>query len=217
VFASYSWIHIQVLLVGLSWTVLLSLISFVFGGLLAFVVALGGISKNAGLRSVADGYVALVQGTPVLILMFLIYFGLPITGIEVSSLFAASVAMIVFSSAFLGAIWRGSLLSVSKTQWEAADCLALNGWQRLFLVILPQAVKIATPPTVGFMVQIVKNTSLASIIGMAEVTYIGKQINASTFQPFTTYLIIAIFYFAICYPLSALSRRFERIYSVSHR
>jgi polar amino acid transport system permease protein len=125
--------------------------------------------------------------------------------------------MIVFSSAFLGAIWRGSLLSVSKTQWEAADCLALTGWQRLFLVILPQAVKIATPPTVGFMVQIVKNTSLASIIGMAEVTYIGKQINASTFQPFTTYLIIAIFYFAICYPLSALSRRFERIYSVSHR
>jgi polar amino acid transport system permease protein len=216
-FTSFSWIHVQVLLIGLSWTVVLSLISFVFGGLLAFAVALGGISKNGKIRSLAAGYIALVQGTPVLILMFLIYFGLPIFSIEVSSLFAASVAMIVFSSAFLGAIWRGSLLSVSKTQWEAADCLALTGWQRLFLVILPQAVKIATPPTVGFMVQIVKNTSLASIIGMAEVTYIGKQINASTFQPFTTYLIIAIFYFAICYPLSALSRRFERIYSVSHR
>ena len=216
-FTNFSIVHIQVLLNGLLWTVILSLISFVFGGLVGFALALGGISKNRVVAGVVNSYISLVQGTPVLILMFVIYFGLPITGVEVSSLVAASVAMVIFSSAFLGTIWRASLQSVARTQWEAADCLALSSWQRMGLVILPQAVRIATPPTVGFMVQIVKNTSLASVIGMAEVTYIAKQVNASTFQPFTTYLVIALFYFSICFPLSVLSRRFERIYSVSRR
>ncbi|KKC39283.1 amino acid ABC transporter permease [Devosia epidermidihirudinis] len=216
-FTNFSLVHIQVLLNGLLWTVILSMISFVFGGLVGFALALGGISKNRAVAGLVNAYISLVQGTPVLILMFVIYFGLPIVGIEVSSLVAASVAMVIFSSAFLGTIWRASLQSVARTQWEAADCLALSGWQRMGLVVLPQAVRIATPPTVGFMVQIVKNTSLASVIGMAEVTYIAKQVNASTFQPFTTYLVIALFYFAICFPLSVLSRRFERIYSVSRR
>lgn len=215
-FTTFSWIHVEVLLHGLVWTVLLSVISFVFGGMLGFVVSLAGIAKSKLLVGLVDAYIVLVQGTPVLILMFLVYFGLPIFGIEVSSLVAASVAMTIFSSAFLGAIWRGSLQSVSRTQWEASDCLALTGLQGLWLVIVPQALRIATPPTVGFMVQIVKNTSLASIIGMAEMTYIGKEINASTFQPFTTYLVIAFFYFCICFPLSAASRKFERMYSVGN-
>ncbi|NNU59907.1 amino acid ABC transporter permease [Ochrobactrum soli] len=216
-FTNFSWIHIEVLLQGLVWTVLLSIIAFIFGGLLGFAVSLAGIAKNKALVALVDGYTVLVQGTPVLILMFIVYFGLPVFGIEVSSLFAASVAMTIFASAFLGAIWRGSLQSVPRTQWEASDCLALTGLQGLFLVIMPQAIRIATPPTVGFMVQIVKNTSLASIIGMAEMTYIGKEINASTFQPFTTYLVIAFFYFCICFPLSAASRKFERMYSASRR
>lgn len=216
-FSSFSLIHIQVLLNGLVWTIVLSLISFVFGGILGFVLALGGVAKNSFIRGAIDAYVSLIQGTPVLILMFVIYFGLPILGIDVSSLLAASVGMVMFSSAFLGTIWRASLQSVARTQWEAADCLALSYWQRMGLVILPQAIRIATPPTVGFMVQIVKNTSLASVIGMAEVTYVGKLVNASTFQPFATYLVIAAFYFCICYPLSVLSRRFERKYNVSRR
>jgi polar amino acid transport system permease protein len=216
-FTSFSLIHVEVLLLGFAWTILLSLISFVFGGLLGFVIALAGVSHNRFVAAGTETYVALLQGTPVLILMFVIYFGLPIFGIEVGSLFAASVAMVLFASAFLGTIWSASLRSVPRTQWEAAECLALSYWQRMGLVILPQAVRIAIPPTVGFMVQIVKNTSLTSIIGMAEVTYVGKQINASTFQPFTTYLVIAILYFSICYPLSVLSRKFERAYSVGHR
>jgi len=213
----FSWIHIQVLLVGLGWTVCLSVMSFVFGGLLGFVVALGGIAKTPAVSRLVAWYVALIQGTPVLILMFLIYFGMPVIGMDVTSLFAASVAMTLFSGAFLGEIWRGSLLSVPRTQWEAADCLALSYWQRMGLVILPQAVRIATPPTVGFMVQIVKNTSLASVIGMAEITYVGKMVNASTFKPFLTYFVIAVFYFAVCYPLSLASRALERKYGVGHR
>ncbi len=141
-FTNFSWIHIEVLLQGLVWTVLLSIIAFIFGGLLGFAVALAGIAKNKALVALVDGYTVLVQGTPVLILMFIVYFGLPVFGIEVSSLFAASVAMTIFASAFLGAIWRGSLQSVPRTQWEASDCLALTGLQGLFFVIMPQAIRI---------------------------------------------------------------------------
>jgi polar amino acid transport system permease protein len=216
-FTNFALIHVQVLLSGLIWTVVLSLVSFVFGGLIGFVLALAGVVRDRRVRRWVAAYAALVQGSPVLIIMFVIYFGLPLIGIEVGSIVAASVALVLFSSAYLGTIWRGCLESVPRTQWEAADCLALDYWQRMVLVILPQAIRIATPPTVGFMVQIVKNTSLASVIGVVDVTYVGKQVNAATFQPFTTYLVIAILYFCLCYPLSVLSRRFERAYSVSHR
>jgi len=183
--------HFAALLNGMMWTVGLSLIGFIVGGSLGFVVALGRISRSAPVAWLASCYVKLIQGTPLLIVMFVLYFGLPIVGLEVPPIVAASIGITLFSAAYLGEIWRGCLQAVSRTQWEAADCLALSRTQRLWLVVLPQALRIATPPTVGFMVQIIKNTSIASVIGMAEMTYIGKMINNSTFQPFTTYMIIA--------------------------
>jgi len=209
--------HWNALLGGLSWTVFLSLVGFLAGGILGFAVALARISDAAVIRIGAQIYVNLIQGTPLLVLMFVLYFGLPIIGFEMPPLAAACLAMTLFSAAYLGEIWRGCLESVPRTQWEAADCLALARWERMLLVILPQALRIATPPTVGFMVQIVKNTSIASVIGMAEMTYIGKLINNATFQPFRTYLVIAALYFALCYPLSWLSRRLERKLNVAHR
>ena len=180
-------------------------------------MALGRISRSAPVAWLASCYVKLIQGTPLLIVMFVLYFGLPIVGLEVPPIVAASIGITLFSAAYLGEIWRGCLQAVSRTQWEAADCLALSRTQRLWLVVLPQALRIATPPTVGFMVQIIKNTSIASVIGMAEMTYIGKMINNSTFQPFTTYMIIAALYFCLCFPLSWWSRRLERRLNVAHR
>lgn len=209
--------HWDALLAGLKWTVFLSAVGFVAGGFVGFVVALSRISDNAVIRSLSAGYVNLIQGTPLLVLMFVLYFGLPVFGLDMPPLAAACIAMTMFSAAYLGEIWRGCLQSVPRTQWEAADCLALARWERMLLVILPQALRIAVPPTVGFMVQIVKNTSVASVIGMAEMTYIGKLINNATFQPFRTYLIIAGLYFLLCYPLSWLSRRLERKLNVAHR
>ena len=209
--------HIEALLHGLAWTVGLSLLSFIGGGAVGFVVALSRISGSRIVRFASSVYVQLVQGTPVLILMFVLYFGLSLFGLDVPPLLAASVAMTIYASAYLGEIWRASLESVPRTQWEAADCLALSRVQRLFLVVLPQALRIATPSTVGFMVQIVKSTSLASVIGLAEMTYIGKLINNSTFRPFTTYLVIAVLYFGLCYPLSWLAKRLERKLNVYHR
>lgn len=205
------------LMQGLAWTVGLSLVAFAGGGLLGFVLALVRVYAPGPLRTAAMLYIKLIQGTPLLILLSLAYFGLPALDLVLEPLTAAALGLSVYVSAYLGEIWRGCLEAVPRTQAEAAECLALNWRQRLVHVILPQALKIATPPTVGFMVQIVKNTSLASAIGFVELARAGQVINNATFRPFIVFMVIAVLYFALCYPLSAWSRRLERRFHVAHR
>lgn len=202
--------HLQYLLWGAMWTIGLSLISFIGGGLAGGVIALCRISPYRMVRWTTIAWIQVIQGTPLLVVLFLCYFGLSLMGYELPGIVAASIAMVVYVSAYLGEIWRGCIESVARTQWEAAECLALSRVQRMRLVILPQAVRIATPPTVGFMVQIVKNTSLASIVGFIELVRAGQLINNSIFQPFLVYLLIAVMYFAMCYPLSVWSRKLEQ-------
>ena len=209
--------HLKFLFDGLLWTVCLSLIAFIGGGLLGFLVALGAHYGPTWSRRLVRWYITLIQGTPLLVLLPLAYFGLPAIGLNISSLTAAALALSIYVSAYLGEIWRGCIESVPRTQAEAAECLALRWHQRVLHVILPQAMKIATPPTVGFMVQIVKNTSLVSAIGFVELARAGQIINNSTFEPFVIFLIVAAMYFALCYPLSVLSRRLERSFHVADR
>ncbi|GAB4071926.1 amino acid ABC transporter permease [Ancylobacter sonchi] len=214
----FSLVHLEFLGWAAMWTLGLSAIAFVGGGLVGFAVALMRISPIRWVRYAAIAYIQVVQGTPLLILLFLIYFGIAIVGFqEVPALIAAGIGLTIYSSGFLAEIWRGCLQSVPKTQWEAAECLALTPWQRMTRVILPQAMRIATPPTVGFLVQIVKNTSLASVVGFVELAQAGKLINNSIFEPFTVFMVVAAIYFAICFPLSTWSRRLERKLNVSRR
>lgn len=201
--------HLYFLVQGVGWTVILSLMAFAGGGLLGFGVALARISRSRTLRWLALGFVQLVQGTPLLILMFLSYFGLSIMGLSLPAIVAAGLSMTIYVSAYIGEIWRGCIEAVPKTQWEAAECLALTRTQRLFMVILPQALRIATPPTVGFMVQIVKNTSLASVVGFVELARAGQIINNSLFEPFVVYMLVAGLYFLLCFPLSWWARKLE--------
>ena len=189
---------------------MLSLIAFVGGSVLGLAIALMRVSKSAVVRGVASGYIQLIQGTPLLIVLFLSYFGLGIIGLKLVPLVAAGISLTLYAGAFLGEIWRGCIEAVPKTQWEASDCLGLNRVQQYTYVILPQAVKIAIPPTVGFMVQIVKNTSLASVIGFVELARAGQIVNNSTFEPFVIFTCVAAIYFALCYPLSVASRTLER-------
>ncbi|MFC3057920.1 amino acid ABC transporter permease [Paenirhodobacter populi] len=198
------------ILQGAGWTVILSLLGFVGGSVIGLPAAVGRISKNRLLRFGIAGYINLIQGIPLPIIMFLCYFGMSIAGFSVPALVAAAVAMTAYCSAYLAEIWRGALMSVPKAQWEAAECLALKPFQRLTHVILPQAVRISIAPTVGFLVQIVKNSSYAVVIGFAELTYTARLLNNSTFRPFVIFSIAALLYFAICYPLSLYSRRLER-------
>ncbi|MDB5857225.1 MAG: Amino acid transporter permease [Ramlibacter sp.] len=202
--------HLLYLLQGTGWTIALSLIAFVGGGFFGLLVALSRVSAWKPLRLASGGYVQLIQGTPLLVILFMTFFGLPGIGLTISPLAAAGLSLTLYVAAYLGEIWRGCIESVPKAQWEAAECLALTRIQRMRLVILPQAVRIATPPTVGFMVQIIKNTSLASVVGFVELARSGQILNNSVFEPFLVYVIIAAIYFCLCFPLSRWSQRLER-------
>ncbi len=207
------------LLEGLWGTVVLSVLTFLFGGLAGFIIAMARISPIPAVSKGTSVYIEIMQGLPLLVLMGLCFYGPGILGYDsLTPLQAATFALTLYSSAYLGEIWRGCIQSVAKPQWEAAECLGLSRWQRMRTVILPQALRIATPPTVGFMVQIVKNTSIASlIVGYAELSYNAKIINNSTFQPFLYFGIAALMYFAVCYPLSVQSRALERKLNVANR
>ncbi len=209
--------HLVYLLQGMMWTVVLSALAFVLGGVAGFGVMLLRTARSRILRGVSFVYVQLIQGTPLLIVLFVVYFGLGVVGIELPPLLAAGVSLMVYASAFLGEIWRGCVEAVPRTQWEASECLALTRWQTLVDVILPQAARIATPPTVGFLVQVMKSTSLASVVGFVELTRAAQVVNNSLFTPFLVFGIAGVLYFALCYPLSRWSRSLERKLNVGRR
>ena len=202
--------HLVYLLEAAKWTVLLSLIAFAGGAVIGLPLALLRVSRIGLLRLLSSGYIQLIQGTPLLILLFLSYFGLGIMGYKLLPIVAAGLSLTLYAAAFLGEIWRGCIEAVPKTQWEASDCLGLNRVQQYVYVILPQSLRLAIPPTVGFMVQIVKNTSLASVIGFVELARAGQIVNNSTFEPFAIFIIVGAIYFALCYPLSLAARALER-------
>ena len=192
------------------WMLALSAIAFVGGALLGLVVALSRTSENAAARNAARVFIQVFQGTPLLLQLFLIFFGAPVLGFDINPWVAAGVALVLNSAAFLAEIWRGCIEAVPRGQWEAAQALNLKYVARMRFVVLPQAFKIALPPTVGYMVQIIKGTSLAAIIGFTEITRAGQIINNATFQPLHVFTTVAALYFVICWPLSLLAARMER-------
>jgi len=197
------------LIQAVQWTLYLSVLTFLLGGLIGFGIALMRTSASYRWRTLSSIYVQIFQNTPLLMQLFLIYFGLSIIGLRLPALVAASIALTFFASAFLGEIWKGCIESIPPQQSEAADALALTPWQRLRYVILPQSIRIATPSTVGFFVQIVKDTSLTSIVGMTELMRAANLMNNATMQPMRVFVVVCAIYFVICFPLSLLSRKLE--------
>jgi polar amino acid transport system permease protein len=197
------------------WTVALSLIAFFGGSVAGLAVLFMRTSKVKALRLATQGYINLFQGTPLLMQLFLAFFGLATLGIEVSPWLAAALALTLYTSAFLGEIWRGCVEAIPRGQWESSASLAMNYVEQMRHVILPQALRIAIPPTVGFSVQVVKGTALASIIGFVELTKASTMITNATFAPFTVYGTVAVLYFALCYPLSWYARRLEVRFNVA--
>jgi polar amino acid transport system permease protein len=199
------------------WTLLLSVVAFLGGALGGVIVALARTGAYRSLRIASNAYVKLFQGTPLLMQLFLAFFVPGLFGWPVDPWLAASVGLSLHASAFLGEIWRGAIESVPGGQWEAATSLGLRYGPKMALVIAPQAMRIAIPPTVGFLVQLIKGTSLASIIGFVELTRAAQVINNATFRPFTIFLFVALIYFVICWPLSFYSRRMERKLAAASR
>ncbi len=195
---------------ALRWTVVLVALALACGGPLALLLALMRSSRLAPLRWLAAGVLQLVQGVPLLGLLMFFYFGMPVfLGIEVPSLVAVGVAFTAYTAVFLGEIWRGGIEAVKQTQWEAAACLGLTCWQQFRYVVGPQAFRMALPPTVGFLVQLIKNTSLASVVGFVELARAGQMASAATFQPLLVYSVAAAIYFTLCLPLTVWSRKLE--------
>ncbi len=199
------------ILAAVRWTLLLSLVAFLGGGVVGFTIAILRTTQSRILRWLTAGYIQLFQGTPVLMQLFLFYYGLAVLfDMQVDAWPAVALAFTLYSGAFLGEIWRGSIQAIPRTQWEASACLSLGYVQQLRFVILPQAMRISIPPTVGFLVQLIKGTSIAAIIGFVELTRAGQLIVNVTFQPMIVYPVVAALYFVVCWPLSLLSRSLER-------
>lgn len=203
------WVIFSNLLWAARWTVLLSIIAFVGGGLVGLLILFLRVSRVRWLEICTKAFIEFFQGTPLLMQLFLFFFGLALFGIEVSPWTAASLALIIWTAAFLGEIWRGCVEAVPKGQWEASTSLAMSFIEQMHYVILPQAARIAIAPTVGFSVQVVKGTALASIIGFVELTKAGTMLNNATFRPFLVYALVALIYFCMCFPLSWFAKHLE--------
>lgn len=207
---TFGWSEFLFILEAAKWTMALSMIAFIGGAIGGLLIALSRTGENRLAQLLAGGFIRIFQGTPLLLQLFLVFFGAPVLGFDINPWVAAAVALILNSSAFLGEIWRGCIEAIPSGQWEAALALNLRYTARMRYVILPQAFKIALAPTVGYMVQIIKGTSLAAIIGFVEVTRSGQIINNATFQPLIVFSVVAAIYFVLCWPLSLLAAHMER-------
>jgi polar amino acid transport system permease protein len=204
------WDILRNLLNAAQWTIGLSLIAFVGGSVVALLLLIARLSKVPSLGWAVATYIQVFQGVPLLVQLFLAYYGLGLFGINTSPWVAAGMGLTLYASAFLAEIWRGCVASIPNGQWEASSSLALSFYEQLRYIILPQAIKIAVPPTVGFLVQVIKGTALASVIGFMELTKVGKTIANATFSPFLVFGCVAVMYFLLCYPVSLYAKHLER-------
>ncbi len=205
------------LLAGLKWTVALSAIGFIGGGLAGLGVALLRTSGVPLLERITASYIALFQGTPLLMQLFVVYYGLALLGLRLDAWVAVAIGFTLHASAYLGEIWRGSIEAVPRGQTEAAKALSLSYVSRMKDVILPQAIRISLPATIGFLVQLIKGTSLAAIVGFTELTRAGNIVSNQIFQPLTVFALVGALYFLMCWPLSIYGAHLERRFAVSSR
>jgi len=200
---------------GLWATLQLSAIAFLGGGLAGLGVALARTAPVKALRVAAGVFIDFFQGTPMLLQLFLVFYGLPVFGFKVNVWVAAAVGLTLHAGAFLGEIWRGGIQAVPRGQSEAADALGLSYWTRMRHIVLPQALRMSFAPTVGFLVQLIKGTSLAAIIGFVELSRSGQLVSSVTYKPLLAFGLVAACYFAICFPLSRYSARLEKRFAVA--
>jgi len=197
------------LLLAARWTLLLSAIAFIGGGLGGLALLVLRVARARAAREAAKLYIEVFQGTPLLMQLFLVFFGLPLIGMRIEPWSAAVVGLTLCASAFLAEIWRGGVEAIPLGQWDAAKSVGLHYVEEMRLVILPQAFVITRAPMVGFLVQLVKMTAVTSIIGFEELMRASNAINNATFEPFTVYGLVALIYFAMCFPLTRYARHLQ--------
>ena len=205
-----------VMLRGAGYTVLFALAAMLGGLLIGFPVAVLRILPYRVLRWPASVYVSLMRGTPLLVQMFVIYYGLPSVGIEFTPVTAGILALSLNSGAFLSESLRGAIAAVSKGQWAASYSLGLGYWRTLYHVVLPQALRIAVPAMSNTLISLIKDTSLVSVITMTELMLSTKEVIATTFRPLPLYLAAAVIYWILSLLFEALQRRAEQRLNRAH-
>lgn len=198
---------------GLPTTLGVSIAGMVIGMVLGLFLALGRNSKNFILRWPSRVYISFMRGTPILVFLFILYFGLPYIGLELSALVAASAGFGLNSAAFIAEINRASLNSIDNGQWESSKALNLGYWKTLRKVILPQATRTAIPPLTNVFMDIVKATSLAAVITVPELFQKTQIVVGREFDAMTLYILVALIYWPICVIISFMQDRLEAKYS----
>lgn len=208
--AALTWDRFAFILGGLGWTLILTTISFAVGITGGLAVALIRVSPNAAVRWASEAFIAFFQGTPLLLQLFVVYYGLGLLNFDLPAWLAVAIAFGLNASAFLGNIWRGGIQAVPLGQTEAAEALGLSYYSRMIDILLPQAFRISLPATIGFLVQLLKGTSLAALVGFIELTRAGQIVSSQIFKPLLVFAIVGALYFLLCWPISLLGTRLEQ-------
>ncbi|CAN7282376.1 amino acid ABC transporter permease [Pseudoduganella sp. LjRoot289] len=204
------------MLTGAGYTLVFALASMAGGLLLGFPAAVARILPWKVLAWPAALYVSVMRGTPLLVQMFVIYYGLPSVGIEFTPVTAGILALSLNAGAYLSESLRGAILSVAQGQWWASYSLGLGYWRTLYHVVLPQALRVAVPSMSNTLISLIKDTSLVSVITMTELMLTTKEVIATTFQPLPLYLAAAAIYWAMSLAFETLQRRAERHLNRAH-
>lgn len=192
-------------------TLALGFLSFAFGSVVGLAIALARISSVRALRALAFAYVSVFRGTPLLLQLLVIYFGLPYYGVVLSPFAAATLALTLFVAAYLSEDFRVGLLAVEKGQWEAAVSLGMGYWKMQQRVILPQGLRIAVPSVSSRLIGLMKDTSLASTITVVEMTRVANQVGAATFRYMDMFLIVGAVYWIISQTLTIVQTWLETV------
>lgn len=211
-FDDFGWENIPPLINGMKLTIFLVIASGIFGTVLGLALGVSRTAPSRTLRMISGAYISFIRGQPTLIILFFAYFVIPlmVPAASFSRGVTAIAGLSIYAGAYIAEIVRGSLLAVPTGQSEAAEALGMNYGLKLRYVVLPQAMKIAIPPGIGFLVSLVKATSLTSVIGYVELTRAGRITSTINQEPILTFLIVALLYFVVCYPISLVGRWYER-------
>ena len=194
---------------GLLFSIPLTLISFTLGLILAFLITMGRLYGPKPLSVAAELYIWIFRGTPLLVQLFIIFYGLPSAGIVISGFLSAVIGFTLNVGAYTSEILRGAIVSVSKGQWEASKTLGFSGRQTMFRIILPQALRVAVPSLSNSFISLVKDTSLAAAITVPELFQVAQQITARTYEPMLLYTEAAVIYLMFCTVLTIGQKRLE--------
>lgn len=197
-------------------TVYLSVAAVVLAALLGLVCAVAQLYGGIVLRLLIEAYLYVIRGVPLLVLLFAMYYALPYAGVNVEAATGGILVIGVYFGAFMTEVFRGAVLSVPRGQWEAGRAIGLTTRQILVEIIVQQAARVAGPPFINTCIMVVKGTSLVAIIGLADVTYVGKQIVERTLAPFEIFGAVAFVYFVICFLLSRIGHRLEQRMNYVH-